>query len=278
MKKLMALMLAAALALSLAACGGGPGSGSNLSDEAKAIAVLQAAIKDLKSDGYTDFFGNSDHETKIVTTGKTSFVYTFLWLMASDGLRWTEIIGEYSGNDLVEVAAHPPKFRDDPGSTPEYDALFARYREATKQDGVVTTVLDMSSAWETAGAMPADDLLVHFGAELAQAYLIGLMHGLKNPYSIQVHSVWCWPMNENEYCFTVTISAENSLGGRVTSTYGNRMIYPLTVAGYKDTIQSKPFGTMFGIYDEDETYAQDQNAAILLDAAALQEYILANYK
>lgn len=290
MKKLLALILAAALALSLGACGSDSGGGGS-SDESKAIAVLQAAIESLKSDGYTEFYGYSDslsestntlHRSTITTAGKTSIVYLHLWVLSPDGFKWTDILGELDGDELSEIAVYPPQYPDssydNPESTPEYHAMYEKYSELKKQDGASTSDLDVSGIWEAANVPPVDELFTHYGTELAQAYLIGLMRGLKNPYSIEVHSAWCYPRNVNEYCFTVTISAENSFGGKVTSTYGNQLFYSLTVAGYKDAIRSSSIGNMFGIYSEDETYAQGQNAAFALDAAALQEYILANYK
>lgn len=121
---------------------------------------------------------------------------------------------------------------------------------------------------------------------LAYDYLLLFMDYLKNPYTIEIHSVDWYadtssmfgyalpPFEYSEIYFTVSYTAENNLGGKVTSTIGNkeglRVNSTTNFHGVEDHADSWYFV-------ENETYAKNQPNSFSLDAKEIQAYILENY-
>ena len=104
------------------------------------------------------------------------------------------------------------------------------------------------------------------------------MDTLKNPYTIEVNSVDCyWEPPYSNVWFTVNISAENSLGGKVTSNIGNVRLCPITPdsTDYMTDVMSKEW--YYCEKEPDCLYAKQQESSFRLDSTAIQEYILENY-
>lgn len=116
-------------------------------------------------------------------------------------------------------------------------------------------------------------------------YLMEYMKNLKNPYTIEINRVDCYirPRNIGEYrphdevYFTISYSAENNFGGKVTTIIGNHEIggIELDSDSTYEFIESIYADDWYFV--EDETYAKDQADSFTLDPKEIQEYILENY-
>ena len=120
-----------------------------------------------------------------------------------------------------------------------------------------------------------EDLLKEEVTQFACNYLMNYIDYLKNPYSIEIHNVHCLKKTSNEVFFTVTYSAENSVGGKVTKEIGCTRISPLKLdeTDYIDNVMAD----YYYYHEEDGSYAKEDANSFKLDADYIQEYILENY-
>lgn len=118
---------------------------------------------------------------------------------------------------------------------------------------------------------------------MACDYLLEFMNYLKNPYTIEVNSVYCFHKPYGVYqagslddalYFTVNYTAENNIGGKVTTTIGNTEGAGLEINS-TSYVGSAYAGTLYFV--EDETYARNQADSFLLNNEEIQEHILENY-
>ena len=265
MKKLVALILVAVMALSLCACGGGSSNYTPTTPEDTfAYEILKQAVPDYKEDS-GDILGCGPCKIYENYKDGMTLVSAPLYSMSSKyGLQTNLAYGFFDDTGLKEYVwfgtgiSQMEELRKGTADLEHTDFYVSQeVCDAVKIDTYQTM-------WES------------LATPLAGEYLIAFMDYLKNPHTIEIHSVDCYinPFTSsgthNAIYFTVDYSAENSLGGKVSSTIGNIETNPLKL----DSINSWNMNFHFA---ENETYAREQAGSISLDAEKLQEYVLENY-
>lgn len=113
--------------------------------------------------------------------------------------------------------------------------------------------------------------------EFACKFITSLAHTFVNPLSVNVKKAWYYKDSIDYYFFTFQLDVDNSAGITQTVYYGNKTL------GFKeltdDTISNARNSTALGVgsyFVENAIDAMQKGNE--LDAAAIQEYFLKNYK
>lgn len=267
MKKLIALLMAATMCLSLCACGGNSFEPTTEEDKIS-YAILKQAVSDYKEAGenvkvcgpckvYENYEGSTLVAVTLYEEGETGIGNRAYGLF--DGTEIKEYIWFGTGISKMEELRK------------NTDKLDCSSFDVSKEVCGALNIVTDREMWKT------------YATTMACDYLMEFMDYLKNPTTIEVNAVYCYVKPYGVYqagtldeqiFFTVNYTAENSIGGKVTSTIGSNENGGLSLYSTKYANNRYADSTYFV---KDETYAKKQSGMFSLDNAVIQEYILKNY-
>ena len=263
-KKVLSVLLSATLLLSLCACGNTASTDTRSPEEILSAALVEKGVKTFSDSGYeilacekVEFYDYNGQ-----TLARTDLYY----LNAKGATMYDSIYGIFDGTSLQNSYTYDTD-----------ETTFKELREFVKS-ATPTEYEVTSTLCDSIGIQTYHDWWVDIFTDTVCTYLMHYMDTLKNPYTIEVNSVDCyWEPPYSNVWFTVNISAENSLGGKVTSNIGNVRLCPITPdsTDYMTDVMSKEW--YYCEKEPDCLYAKQQENSFRLDSTAIQEYILENY-
>lgn len=277
-KKVLSMLLLIAMLVLLCACGNnaepiaeesGTPEGTITEDtrtpeEIMSTALLEKGVEIFTAKGHQIL---SCEKVDFYEYNGQTLAYTDLYYLNSKGTtKYDSIYGIFDASELQSSYT----FEDNEET---YKELREFKKSATSKEFEVTTAI-----CDSVGIQTYHDWWVDLATNLACNYLMHRMDDLKNPYTIEVNSVDCYIEPEYNYVwFTVTFTAENNLGGKVTATIGNTRMNPIVKDSTDYMTNAMSDEWYYCDKEPDSLYAKQQEDSFRLDATAIQEYILENY-
>ena len=181
------------------------------------------------------------------------------------------VVSIHSESKILEAEASYNALNDKQRNKVEnYDKL----KKARESYNFLAYTKNQKDKEEAARVKPMQDFAGKLIVEMANFF--------KNPLSIKVKNVWVWhnPLH-NQYYFTFEIEARNGLGVEITEFYGTKNLLGFEELSDNAIKEARKNIHTWGL-DENWYFCKDEITAMQsgepLDADAIQQYFLSNYK